>query len=151
MMATLSDPSGQFVATVFDEEPTQAVEAAARSGSCGLIQVELDRRPGDEVPRVTIKRFQPLESLARRAKLQMAIRLSDASVAGELAILLAGARGGSGVVRLFLPLASGGEAAVLAGRDFALDAELVAQVERITGEGSVDLSVHEPPRLSLVG
>jgi len=32
-----------------------------------------------------------------------------------------------------------------------LDAELEARIERITGEGSVDLSVQEPPRLALVG
>jgi DNA polymerase-3 subunit alpha len=55
------------------------------------------------------------------------------------------------MVRLLLPLSTGGEAIVLAGRDFALDAELQARLERITGEGSVDLSVQEPPKLALVG
>ena len=55
------------------------------------------------------------------------------------------------MVRLFLPLSKGGEAVVTAGRDFTLDAELEARIERITGEGSVDLSVQEPPRLALVG
>ena len=61
------------------------------------------------------------------------------------------ARGGGGIVRFFLPLSTGGEAVVVAGRDFALDAELEARIERITGEGSVDLSVQEPPKLALVG
>jgi len=32
-----------------------------------------------------------------------------------------------------------------------VDAELAARIERISGEGSVDLSVQEPPRLALVG
>ena len=40
---------------------------------------------------------------------------------------------------------------IVAGRDYALDGELASRVERITGEGSVDLSVQEPPRLALVG
>jgi hypothetical protein len=40
---------------------------------------------------------------------------------------------------------------MLAGRDFQLDGELVARIERVTGEGSVDLSVQEPPKLALVG
>jgi hypothetical protein len=40
---------------------------------------------------------------------------------------------------------------VIAGRDFALDAELEARIQRLTGEGSVDLSVQEPPRLAHVG
>ena len=61
MMATLSDRSGQFVATAFDDDATAALEAAAKAGLCGLLTVELDRRAGDETPRVTIKRFQPLE------------------------------------------------------------------------------------------
>ena len=71
----------------------------------------------------------------------------DPAIARELD----GARGGGGVVRLTLPLSAGGEAIVIAGRDFALDAELQARIERITGEGSVDLSVQEPPKLALVG
>jgi hypothetical protein len=32
-----------------------------------------------------------------------------------------------------------------------LDAELAARLERIAGEGSVALSVQEPPKLALVG
>jgi len=54
-------------------------------------------------------------------------------------------------VRIIVPLASGGEAMIVAGRNYALDAELAARVERISGEGSVDLSIQEPPRLALVG
>ena len=151
MVASLSDPSGQFEATVFDDEPSQALEAAAKAGSCGLIHVELDRRAGDEAPRVTVKRFQPLEALAKRSRLQMDVRLSDPAIAPEIARELGAARGGNGIVRLSVALQGGGEAVVLAGRDFALDAELAARIERIAGEGSVDLSVQEPPRLALVG
>jgi DNA polymerase-3 subunit alpha len=58
--------------------------------------------------------------------------------------------GGNGAVRLIIPLAKGGEAVVVAGRDYPLDAELAARIERITGEGSCDLSVQEPPKLALV-
>ena len=151
MVASLSDPSGQYEATAFDEEPCAALEAAAKSGDCGLLTVELDRRSGDDAPRVTIKRFQPLAALARRTRLQMAVRLSSGLAAAELAPLLAGARGDNGTLRLRVPLASGGEAEILAGRDYALDAELAARIERITGEGSVELSVQEPPKLALVG
>ncbi len=39
MMATLSDRSGQFVATAFDDEATAALEAAAKAGQCGLLGV----------------------------------------------------------------------------------------------------------------
>jgi DNA polymerase-3 subunit alpha len=40
---------------------------------------------------------------------------------------------------------------MIAGRDWALDGELASRIERITGEGSVDLSIQEPPKLALVG
>ncbi len=149
MVAALSDRSGQFEATVFDDEPCGALEAAAKAGSCGLLTVELDRRAGDEAPRVTIKRFQPLESLAKSTRLQLTIRLREG--ADQIARELAAARGGNGIVRFIVPIASGGEAVVLAGRDFVLDEELAARLERITGEGGVELSAQEPPRLALVG
>jgi DNA polymerase-3 subunit alpha len=150
MMATLSDPSGQFVATAFDDEATSALEAAAKAGLCGLLGVELDRRSGDETPRVTIKRFQPLSELAKRTRLQMTVRVTDRTMVARIAAEMSGARGSTGVVRLLLPLTSGGEASVLVGRDYALDGELAARVEQVAGEGNVDLSAQEPPRLALV-
>ena len=150
MMATLSDSSGQFMASAFDDDACAALEAAAKSGACGLMTVELDRRPGDEVPRVAVKRFQPLEQLAKRTRLQMTVRVPDGAIAA-VARELAGATGGGGLVRLVVAMASGGEAILIAGRDYALDAEIAARIERITGEGSVDLSVQEPPKLALVG
>jgi DNA polymerase-3 subunit alpha len=151
MMATLSDSSGQFVATAFDDDATAALEAAAKAGQCGLLTVELDRRAGDETPRVTVKRFQPLAELAKRTRLQMTVRLPDGHAADRIARELANAHGSNGLVRFLVPMSGGGEAVVVAGRDFALDAELAARVERISGEGSVDLSVQEPPKLALVG
>src|SRR5438445_1545880 len=69
MIATLSDSSGQFVATAFDDEATAALESAAKAGQCGLLSVEIDRRAGDETPRVTIRRFPPLAELAKRTRL----------------------------------------------------------------------------------
>jgi DNA polymerase-3 subunit alpha len=151
MMATLSDRSGQFVATAFDDEATTALETAAKGGQCGLLTVELDRRAGDEAPRVTVKRFQPLGDLAKRTRLQMTVRVADVRTAELLVRELADARGGGGLLRFIVPVTSGGEATIIAGRDYALDGELAARFERITGEGSVDLSVQEPPKLALVG
>jgi DNA polymerase-3 subunit alpha len=100
---------------------------------------------------VTIKRFQPLSDVAKKTRLQMTVRVSDQAAWERIFRELADARGGNGLLRLVLPLAAGGEAVVVAGRDFALDGELVARLERITGDGSVDLSVQEPPKLALVG
>jgi len=151
MIASLSDRSGQFEATVFDDEPANALESAGKAGACGLLGVELDRRQGDDTPRVTIKRFQPLADLAKRSRLQMTVRISDGPTAERLVKELADARGGNGLLRFLLPLASGGEATILVGRDYALDGDFASRIARITGEGSVDLGVQELPRLALVG
>jgi DNA polymerase-3 subunit alpha len=149
MVASFSDRSGQFEATVFDEEPASVLEAAAKGSACGLLTVELDRRAGDDLPRVTVKRFQPLDALAKQTRLQMTVRVPDATIAQRLVRELAEARGGSGVLRFVVPISSG-EAAILVGRDYALDGELAARIERIRGESSVDLSAQEPPKLALV-
>ena len=151
LTATLSDASGQFQATAFDDEPIEALRSAAERAACGLLTVELDRRAGDDTPRVAIKRFQPIESLAKRTRLQMLIDLPDPAKMSQVAAELAQCRGSNGTVRLRVALTKGGEALVLAGRDFTLDAELAARIERIVGEGNVDLSVQDPPKLALVG
>jgi DNA polymerase-3 subunit alpha len=98
-----------------------------------------------------VKRFQPIESLAKRTRLQMLVRLTDPALAAPVAAEMATCRGGNGLVRLLVPLARGGEASILLGRDFDLDAEVALRIERIAGEGSTDLSAQEPPRLALVG
>jgi len=151
MMASLSDPSGQFEATVFEDEACADLEAAAKAGSCGLLTVELDRRSGDDAPRVAIKRFQPLERLAKASRLQLEVRLLDSGHMPALAQELEKARGGNGVIRFLVPISAGRETGLVVGRDFHLDAELASRVERIAGEGNVSLSVQEPPRLALVG
>ncbi|MEO7634919.1 MAG: DNA polymerase III subunit alpha, partial [Sphingomicrobium sp.] len=152
MMATMSDRSGQYVVSAFDDDACAALEAAARKSACALITVELDGRPGDELPRVTLRKLEPLDVLAQRTRLQLTVQVSDAALVERIAAELARARGnGTGWVRLVVPLEAGGEAVVLAGRDFSLDGELVTRIDRIAGEGSAILSTQEPPRLALVG
>jgi len=136
---------------VFDDEPSAALEAAAKAGGCGLLTVELDRRAGDDAPRVTVKRFQPLEALAQRTRLQLTVRAADADTIERVVRELGEARGGNGTVRFALPLSNGGQAVVVAGRDFALDGELAERIARVSGEGTVELSAQEPPKLALVG
>src|SRR5258705_11504705 len=99
MVAGLWDRSGQFEAPVFDDEPSAALEAAAKAGGCGLLTVELDRRAGDDAPRVTIKRFQPLEALAQRTRLLLTVRVDDSATIERVSRELADARGGNGTVR----------------------------------------------------
>ncbi|HEY7810873.1 MAG TPA: DNA polymerase III subunit alpha [Allosphingosinicella sp.] len=153
LMATMSDPTGQFIATVFDDDAAGKVEEAAKAGSCALLTVELDRRPGEETPRVTVKAVQPLEGLSKRTRLQLEIEVEDAEVLPRLAQMLSAERGGNGELRLRAPVESG-RADVILGRDFKLDAELAARLERLPGVTAVALSVASAgasaPRLALV-
>ncbi|RST31061.1 DNA polymerase III subunit alpha [Sphingomonas ginkgonis] len=151
MMASFSDPSGQFEATVFDDDAAAALEEAAKLGQCGLLGVELDRKPGDDLPRISIKSFKPLDQLAKATRLEMTIALSDIGQVAHVASEMSRARGGTGCLSFRIPVSGEREAAVLAGRDFTLDAELQMRLERIVGEGAVTLSAKEPPRLALVG
>jgi DNA polymerase-3 subunit alpha len=148
MMAIISDPSGQYEATAFDDEPSNELETAAKAGGCGLMTVELDRRPGEETPRVTIKRFQPLEGLARKTRLQLTVSVADASLIPLVARELE--PGGTGTVHATVSIA-GGEATLLLGRNFILDADIAARLTRLLGEGAVELSAQEAPKLALVG
>jgi DNA polymerase-3 subunit alpha len=150
LMARLSDPSGQFDATVFEDEAAQQVEKAAKAGECVLLGVELDRKPGEEAPRVTIRSVTGFDGLSRRTRLQLEIAADDPAAIAELARLLEGRRGGSSAVRLKVHHGRG-EAELLLGRDFLVDAELAAQVERILGVTATKLSAEAKPQLQLVG
>jgi DNA polymerase-3 subunit alpha len=150
MMATVSDSSGQFVATVFDDDAAARVEEMAKDGSCALLTVELDRRPGEDAPRVTIRALQSFEGLSKRARLQLEVEAEDPAVLARLAAAVAGDRGGSGELRLKARF-GGGEADLILGRDFLLDAEMAARIERLEGVLAVRLAVAAGPRLALVG
>jgi DNA polymerase-3 subunit alpha len=149
MVASLSDPSGQFEATVFDDVVAEQVANAAKAGACLLLNVELDRRPGDETPRVTIRTLQSFDNLARRTRLQLEVEVEDAETVHRLAGALAGDRGGTAQLRLRLRDAAADVDLVL-GRDFVVDAELTARISRIEGVTAARLSVVEAPRLALV-
>jgi DNA polymerase-3 subunit alpha len=149
LMARLSDPSGQFDATVFDDQASALVEQAAKAGECVLLSVELDRRPGEETPRVTIRNVTGFESLSRRTRLQLEIEANDPAALPALAQLLQGQRGGSSAVRLKVSHGRG-DADILLGRDFLVDSELAARIERLAGINAARLSAEPKPQLALV-
>ena len=150
LMATLSDASGQFVATCFDDAVAKDLEDAARGGGCGVITVELDRRPGEETPRVTIKRIQPFETLASTARFVIEADVATPAGMAALANLLSDFRGARGEVFVNAALPEGGTARVRIGRDFLLDAELAARIEALQDVTNVALKTSET-RLALVG
>ena len=151
LMATLSDPSGQFVATCFDDAVATELEEAARNGGCGLITVELDRRAGEEQPRVTVKRIQPFDELASSTRMNLDIVVDDGVAIPGIGALLSEARGARGEARLIVPLPAGGTATILIGRDFLLDPELADRIATLPGVRSAEVAIAPPQRLALVG
>ena len=150
MMATLSDASGQFVATCFDDAVAKDLEEAAAHGGCGLTTVELDRRPGEEAPRVTVKRIQPFEAIASTARFAVELTVTHPAAFATLAALLSDHRGARGEVRARVATPDGREAVLLLGRDFLLDAELAGRLESMHGIDAVMFKQAET-RLQLVG
>jgi DNA polymerase-3 subunit alpha len=54
-----------------------------------LLNVELDRRPGEEAPRVTIRSLQLFESLSKRARLQLEVEVDGVDAIARLAAAVA--------------------------------------------------------------
>jgi len=150
LLTGCSDSSGQFIASCFDDAVSEEIEAAAKAGDCLLLTVELDRRPGEETPRVTIRRVQPLDALSNNSRLRLEVETDDPMAIPALAALVEGERGGRGELVLNALLPAGGRAKVRLGRDLLLDAELAARIERLPGVTAVRLMTAEQPRLALV-
>ncbi|MDB5683214.1 MAG: polymerase subunit alpha, partial [Sphingomonas bacterium] len=150
LLATCSDASGQFMASCFDDAAAEDLEAAAKVGGCGLMTVELDRRPGEETPRVTVKRIQPFEGMTSATRLVLEVEAADPRALPALAAMLDGARGGRGELRLTATIRDGQSAELVLGRDFLVDAELAARIERLPGIDAVRLRPGDKPQLALV-
>jgi DNA polymerase-3 subunit alpha len=149
MMATCSDSSGQFIATCFDDLASAELETAAKTGACALLRVELDWRAGEETPRVTIRTLQGFDTM-ESIRLRVDVETADATAIPALAALVANERGGRGEMYLKALLPDGSRAEVLLGRDFRLDAELVARIERLPGL-TARIGTSGRPQLHLVG
>lgn len=149
MMAQLSDATGQFLATCFDDSVAADLEKAAKEGDCALITVELDRRPGEEAPRVSIKRVQLFDGLASTAKFVVEVTVTDKVAFKALHAMLDPLRNGRGEVRARIE-GEDGDTLLTLGRNFLLDAELASHIEDLPGVKAVAMKSSEA-RLALVG
>jgi DNA polymerase III subunit alpha len=140
----------QFQANCFDDDACVALEELGRNGGCALLKVELERQPGEETPRVTVRGAQRLDALAGSARLNAVVSVDAVEAVADLADLLANARGGRCELVLHALLANGQNAEVRLGRDFLIDGELAAMMGRVPGVTEVELKAQEAPRLALV-
>ncbi|MGE4323074.1 MAG: DNA polymerase III subunit alpha [Sphingobium sp.] len=140
--ATFSDQSGQFQASCFEEEGCKAIEEMAREGECALLMVELDRLPGEETPRVTIRSVEPFRAIASASRMKLVLDATDASALPQLAALLQSARGGRSEIFLRTPVGDGLAARIFLGKDFAIGADQVDAFSLIPG-----IAVHSFERM----
>jgi DNA polymerase-3 subunit alpha len=138
--ATFSDSSGQFQASCFDEDGCKLLADLYEGAECALLTVELDRQPGEETPRVTVRGVQAFSRVAGTTKMRMVVQVKQPEAIGPLAAMLADRGGGRSRVEIEAALPDGGTALLCIGEDFQLDAELSERVETIRGVGAVSLA-----------
>ena len=150
LLSTCSDATGQFIVSAFDEDACTALESAARSGACVLLTVELDRRPGEETPRVTVRGARLFDGMVANTRLKLEVALDDGAALPAIETLLAELHEGRGEVELTL-ITPHGSVRYRLGRDFRLDGDIVSAIEGLPGVTRAALSPLDPPRLALVG
>ena len=142
---TLSDRSGQFQSSCFDEGAGKVLEALAAEGGCALLSVELDLLEGEETPRVTVRGAQSLTDIAATAALQLTCRVELAEAVTEMAALLERRDDARGrvVIDTHDPLTER-DVRVELGRGFALGPDVVSRLEMIAGVSDAALSLVAP-------
>ncbi|MEQ8310881.1 MAG: DNA polymerase III subunit alpha [Sphingopyxis sp.] len=142
---TLSDRSGQFQSSCFDEAAGKVLEGLAGDGGCALLSVELDLLEGEETPRVTVRGAQPLAEIAATASLQLLCRVDLPDAIAEMAGLLErrGDARGRVVVATRDPLTEA-DIRIDLGRGFALGPDTAARLDMVAGVSDVELSLAAP-------
>jgi DNA polymerase-3 subunit alpha len=139
LLATLSDASGQYMASCYDEAIHGDLEAAAAANDVVLIGADLLWREGEETPRIAIRSLTPLAAIAKVSKGELRIVLKGPESVRALAELVGTRPSGRGSVLIELPISSGGRVRIRAARGLELDAETQHQVQRLAGVESAEL------------
>ncbi|WP_448657828.1 DNA polymerase III subunit alpha [Sphingomonas sp. CJ99] len=152
VMANLSDASGGVVASCFDDGAGAALGEIAREGGCALLTVELDRKPGEEMPRVTVRSARPIDRLAADMRLMLEVEAVSVSAVESLCDLLRPlAGGGKSAVHLTVPAVEGERVRLWLGSTFRLDPALVATLESMQDVERATIEVAAPGRLAVAG
>ncbi|MEP2493861.1 MAG: DNA polymerase III subunit alpha, partial [Parasphingorhabdus sp.] len=138
-LADLSDSSGQFSASCFEEDQCKILGELADQGRCALLNVELDQKSDDESPRVAIRRVQALDGLEKTTRTRMELEVLDIAGLHELTKLVAPLVGGQSELVAIMAGPDDESVRVCLGRSFRLDAETVEMLERVKGLAAVRL------------
>lgn len=147
-IVTLSDRSGQFQASCFEDTVVETLGELAAKGECALLQVELDLPEGEEVPRIAIRQATPLARIHANTPLLLEISVTHADALDGIARLL-GARapgGDAAIVRAFDEDIE--RARVVIGTQLTIDADLAALIGRIPGVIDASIGTRPPTGLA---
>lgn len=138
-MLNLSDRSGQFTASCFDESACAQAEELAKQGACGLLNVELDQPEGEETPRVVIKSVTPFDRLSASIALRMEVPVDNERAVQELGQALAERKGGRGEIILIHDADKGAPIRIHIGGGYLVDSTLAEILERTDGIGAINI------------
>ena len=151
LLITLSDRSGQYVASCFEEETQTYLESLAGEAPAVLVQAELLWREGEDVPRVTMRGATPLADMARRVRSRLVVTLDSGDSIAALAQVIAEVRG-KGRCELVVRVATAvGTAQLRLAGDLLIDIETMGRLGKLLGPDRVALLPLDSPRLALVG
>jgi DNA polymerase-3 subunit alpha len=140
VLIDLSDSSGQFSASCFEDGVAAQLAEWAKESACLLLSVEMDMRPGEELPRFAIRSAKPLDGLYSATRLKMQMEVAKPEALSLLAELLAPLHGGKSELVVKTPISNGKFAHIVLGRRFKLDAEIADKMRAIDGVQNVELA-----------
>ncbi|MBH9538082.1 DNA polymerase III subunit alpha [Novosphingopyxis sp. YJ-S2-01] len=152
-MVELSDTSGQFSASCFEEDVGKVLSQAADESACLLLDVELDMRPGDDNARLTVRAARPLTASAgslAEARLCLELQVDCEIALREVANITLPLSGGRSELIIDVP-GPRGRTRISLGRTFRVDEALRERLMSLEGISHVaELRPAGPPPLRLV-
>ncbi len=150
-MVDMSDKSGQFSASCFEERLVPRLVEWAKEGVCVLLNVELDSNSPDQPPRATIRSAQPLEGLQSAAQLKLMFDAHEASAFAQLAAILECRKAGHGRVFARLIQPDRNPITMALPERYMLDSELAELLEDLPGISNIRLEAVRRSKPELVG
>ncbi len=139
VLVDLSDSSGQFSATCFDEAVSADLAEFAKSTECLLLNVEMDMKEGDDSPRFSIRSARALSAMVNDARLQIAMDINTDDAFHKLANVMAPYSAGKG--RLIANVRhNDSQIPIILGDYFRLDSEMIEKIEAIDGIQNVEFA-----------
>ena len=153
VMVDLSDESGQFAASSFDDDIVAAMPEWAATSACLLIELEFDRASEDQAPRATIRRARLLDEIKVTLRHRARIDIARPDVIEQLAVLVGSPGGGQDELIVRLVIAPGRFMPVKLGNRFCLDTQTIDAMRALDGIEVRDIESFAVPRpeLRLVG